>query len=381
MENIPSKVLALHFSKKTGRLIDGLVADSPFVDMLGNENSLDDFEQTAINNRPEVIVVEHDAESGRFADAVKHLKVRHPQCSIIAIAEEKDPDGIIEAMRLGVNEYLISDNSVGETFKDALLRLRSEKVTEGDDLGGRIIGVMGAKGGVGVSHLAINIAWALSQQEGMRVALVDLDLFGGNQAFMLDQEPSRDWSDVVAETEDVTPSRMERFLQEIAPGLRLLAAPEDPSDAEVVGADHVVSVLTALARNHSMVIIDLGDGLEETTLAAMDLAERVLLVVEPSLVGLKSAVRICSLGRRLGHGDDKVRPVINRSNARRSIASRDVESVLNRKVLAWLPNDHNTIVESSNMGQPALRLRPKAKWSKSVINLAKKVISLNGDSK
>ncbi len=381
MENVPSKVLALHFSKKAGRVIEGLVADSPFVDMLGNESSLADFEQTAISKRPEIIIIEHEKESGNFSDVVKQLRVRHPLCSVIAIAQEKDPDGIIEAMRVGVNEYLINDQSIGDTFREALLRLRSDKITEGDDLGGRIIGVMGAKGGVGVSHLAINIAWAMSQTEGMRVALVDLDLFGGNQAFMLDQEPSRDWSDVVAETEEITPSRMERFLEEIAPGLRLLAAPEDPSDAEVVGADHVITVLSALARNHSIVIVDLGDGLEETTLAAMDLAERVLLVVEPSLVGLKSAVRICSLGRRLGHGENKVRPVINRSNAKRSIAFRDVESVLGRKVLAWLPNDHNTIVESSNMGQPALRLRPKAKWSKSVADLAKKVISLNGDGK
>lgn len=381
MENVPSKVLALHFNKKTGRAIDGLVADSPFVDMLGNESSLEEFDQVAVGNRPDIIIIEHDSDSSKFADTVRQLRVRHPLSSIIAISDEKDPDGIIQALRLGINEYLVNDQSVSETFKDALLRMRADRVNEGDDLGGRIIGVMGAKGGVGVSHLAINISWALSQQEGMRVALVDLDLFGGNQAFMLDQEPNRDWSDVVAETDEITPSRMERFLEEIAPGLRLLAAPEDPSDAEVVGAEHVVSVLTALARNHSMVIVDLGDGLEETTLAAMDMAERVLLVVEPSLVGLKSAVRICALGRRLGHGEDKVRPVINRSNARRSIASRDVESVLNRKVLAWLPNDHNTIVESSNMGQPALRLRPKAKWSRSVIDLAKKVISLNGDKK
>lgn len=378
MDSTPSRLLALHFEKRAGELIDKLAAGSSFVQLVGNFSSQRDFEQAIVAARPDVILLERHADGAIFEGMVQRIRQMQPQTPLMCLAADKDPDHILAAVRLGLREYLVDDAGLADAFKDAVMRLRAGGGGAGQDVRGRIIGVMGAKGGVGVSHLAINLAWAISQEHGLRVALVDLDLFGGNEAFMLDMDTKRDWSNAAGAQGRLDPALMDGLLQDVAPGLRLLAAPDDPADAEVINAEHVATVLDFLSRTHAVVVADLGDGLAETTLAAMDRAELVLLVLEPSLVGLKSAVRIGSLSRRLGHGDDKLRAVVNRHDARRSLAARDMESVLGRKVMAWLPNDHNVITDAANMGQPALRLRPKAKWCKAVSALARVVMEHDG---
>lgn len=379
MDSAPSRLLALHFDKRMGELIDKLAAGAPFVQLVGNTASVQDFERVAAMARPDVILLEHPPDGDGFAAVVQRIQLLLPLTPLICLAAEKNPDQIMAALRLGLSEYLVDDRRLGDSFKEAMFRLRAAGQNLGPDAKGRVIGVMGAKGGVGVSHLAINLAWAISQEQGLRVALVDLDLFGGNGAFMLDQEVKRNFSDAAALQERLDAAAMEGLLHEVAPGLRLLAAPDDPADAEMINAEHVSSVLDVLARGYAVVVVDLGDSLAETTLTALDQAEMALLLLEPSLVGLKSAARVCWLSRRLGHGDGKLRPVVNRHDARRAIAGREIESVLNRKVLAWLPNEHDVITQAANAGQPALSLRPKAKWCKAVASLARQLLESPGE--
>ena len=223
---------------------------------------------------------------------------------------------------------------------------------------------------MGTSSVALNLAWGLSQVHAQRVALVDLDLYGGNQAFLLDLEPERDFSDVARQFDRLDQVLLDSFMVEVAPGLRMLAAPEDPSEAEVINSEHVLTVLDELAKSHAYVLCDLGDGLEESTLAAMDRAEKILLVLEPTLVGLKAAVRTAGLSQRLGHEEEKTQFIVNRSNARRAVRTREVNSSLGRNAMSYLPNDYSTLTEASNIGRPVLRFKLKSAWAKSLLKLA-----------
>ena len=175
------------------------------------------------------------------------------------------------------------------------------------------------------------------QVHAQRVALVDLDLYGGNQAFLLDLNPERDFSDVAREFDRLDQVLLDSFMVEVAPGMRMLAAPEDPSEAEVVTSEHVVTVLDHLSKTHSVVICDMGDGLEESTLAAMDRSEVILLVLEPTLVGIKAALRTASLSQRLGHDEEKIQFVVNRSNAKRAIRPGEISAALGRGLLPLCP--------------------------------------------
>lgn len=367
------KVLGLNLSRQGGERIKQLAGSSPFVELLGVESSLEDFERKVVQIRPAAVLVEFAPDNAALIDLLERLRQYVPDCAVMAVASTRESDDIIQAVRLGVREYLTDDVDQAEVFAEAVLRLRMS--SQDDEPSGHVIGIFGSKGGVGASHISVNLAWAISQIHGLRVAVVDLDLFGGNQAFLLDLEPQRDWGDVARNFDRLDNVLLDSLLLEVAPGYRLLAAPEDPVEAEEVHSEHVKTTIDYLARSHAYVILDLGTGLDDRALAAMDLAELLLLVVEPTVVGLKAGVRKVNLSDRLGHDRDKVRTIVNRADFKGAVLPKEVEAIMNRPAMAWLPNDFFALTEAGNMGRPVLRTKPKSKWSKTLLTLTETLIA------
>jgi len=374
-----SQILALQLTKQGGERVRALAAASPFVKLLSIESSLEEFERKALQIRPQVLLVEYDPENRGLIDLLERLRISVSGSAVVALSNSKEPEHIIRAVRLGVREYLAEEPDSIQAFKEAILRIRMPTQVS-EEPKGRLFGVIGSKGGVGTSHLAINLAWAFSQVMGQRVALVDLDMSGGNEAFLLDLEPKRDWTDVAQNFERLDAVLLDSLLLEVAPGFRLLAAPDDPVEAEEVRPNHVGAALDFLARSHAFVVIDLGSGLDDLNLVAIDRCEQMLMVLEPTVVGLKAAARLVSLSQRLGHEKERIRPLVNRADSRGSILPREVEAVLNREVVAWLPNQYPALAEAANIGRPVLSIDSKCKWSKAVMELATKLANETGES-
>ena len=139
---------------------------------------------------------------------------------------------------------------------------------------GDIVSVMGAKGGVGASSLAVSLGWCMSRQMEQGVALVDLDLYSGDLAHLLDIKPQRNLADVAAGFERLDNLYLNSLLCEVSPNLRLLAAPDDPVAAEDVHSAQVDRALDHLADSHGMVVLDLPCRLDEMVLTALDRSSR-----------------------------------------------------------------------------------------------------------
>ncbi|MBI5521305.1 MAG: P-loop NTPase [Desulfarculus sp.] len=364
-----SQVLALQLTRQGGERLKELVAGAPMARLAGLESVAEDFERKAVQQQPEVLLVEYDTQNSGLADLLERLRRSVPRAAVVAWSASREPEAILKAMRLGVREYLV-DPGAAQEFNDAVLRLARLTQVSGQPAG-RIIAVTGVKGGVGGSHLAVNLAWALSQGLGLRVALMDLDLGGGDLAMLLDLSPTRDLTDVAGEFNRLDAVLMDSLMTEVAPGLRLLAAPGDPVAAETIGPEHLARALDHLADAHAVVIMDLSSHLDEVSLMALERAHQILMVVEPTVVGLKNARRLQALHERLGIASAKVSLVVNRDGARGCLERADVARILGREVLAFLPNDSEVILEAGNAGRPVLREWPRARWSKAVRALAK----------
>ena len=124
---------------------------------------------------------------------------------------------------------------------------------------------------------------------------------------------------------------------------------------------------------NSLVVLDLPSRMDEVSLLALDRADAVLLVIEPTVVGLAGAQRFLSLSSRLGHAPEKVHMVLNRDGAKGCLSQADVIRALGAKPLAFLPNDSRLILQAINSGCPALRDWPKAKWSRAVDQLTHEI--------
>lgn len=371
-----AQVLAWHQTRQGAERLKELVSGSAISRLAGLESSPEKLRQQAEELQPDVILLELNDNISGLMNMLDQLRRVSPRSWPIVLSQNKDPDMILKAMRMGVREFMVEPCS-GQEFNDAVLRLRRADQAPGA-AAGFLISLMGAKGGVGTSHICLNLAWALSQNLGHTVALVDLDLAGGDLAYLLDLEPDRNLADVSQNIERLDAMFMENLLSEVADNLHLLGAPPDPVVAEEVRAEHVERGLQHLADAHQFLVMDLPSRIDEVTLTALDQSDMVIMVLEPTLVGLKAARRTLGLSKRLGHDQSKVHLVVNRFGSKSSLAKKDVEKALGRDVMAWLDNDSRTLLEAGNAGRPALVGWPRSPWCKQVIKLSEIISGMAG---
>jgi len=378
VSNNDPQVLAYHLTRQGGERLRQLVAGAPRASLIGLESTAEEFERKALQLQPEVLLVEFDPDETGLSELLARLRRGVPRGAMVAWAQNLSPEAILMAMRLGVREYL-PNQADGSAFAEALQRLLTSAAP--GDQQGRLLGVMGVKGGVGASSLALSLAWVASQSMGARVALVDLDLAGGDLAALLDLEPTRSMLHVTEEFERLDNLIMDSLMVDAAPGLRLLASPGDAVAAEEIKGMHVERALDFILAEHALVVADLPSRVDEASLAALDRAKLLLLVTEPTVLGLKAAQRALELCRSLGREKEEVAVVVNRHGAKQCVAPKEVARVLKLTPLALLPNDSAVLMAAANAGRPPARDWPRSKWSKAVASLAKELFSGNGGGK
>ncbi len=379
MSSDDPQVLAFHLSKQGGERLRSMVTSAAVAGLAGLESVAEEFERKAVQLQPEVLLVEFSPDQEGMSEMLTRLRRHVPRGAVVAWASTLAPEAILLAMRLGVREYLPAEAD-GSSFAEAVQRLLAG-MGQGEQQQGHLLAVMGAKGGVGTSSLALSLAWAASQGTSARVALVDLDLASGDLASLVDLEPTRTMLQVSQEYQRLDGLLMDSLLADVAPGLRLLAAPGDAVAAEEIKGAHVDRALSFLLADHTLVVADLPPRVDEACLVALDRAKLLLLVTEPTILGLRAAKRTLELCRNLGRKDEAMGVVINRAGAKQSLSAKEVAKVLKLEPLAVLPNESAVLMEAANAGRPAARDWPRAKWPKAVRAMAGQLFSGNGDGK
>jgi pilus assembly protein CpaE len=204
---------------------------------------------------------------------------------------------------------------------------------------GQLIAVRGSKGGVGATTIATNLAVALHRQTKQSVALVDGDMFAGDVLAALNLLSNRSVMDLLSNAARFDDDLLTTTLVTHSSGIDVLAAPSDFEQVERVKADTYQHMLEELRNHYAYVVVDCPTGLDANTLAAIDVADVLLLVTTPELSALKNAGRLIALGARLGYDDYKLRLVLNRCNVPGAISSNDFEQHLSYKTSYRLSND------------------------------------------
>ncbi|MBL6933238.1 MAG: P-loop NTPase, partial [Rhodospirillales bacterium] len=168
----------------------------------------------ALNNipTPEKLVIDLSGSADPIADIDALAQVCQPDTRVIALGDINDVNLFRHLMDMGVQDYLLKPVSA-EDLNEAVSRVDDVETqgTDDDERQGRLIAVIGARGGVGASTVAANIAWMMAHQQGQRVALIDLDLYFGSIALALDMEPGRGFREALE-----NPSRIDGLFVERA---------------------------------------------------------------------------------------------------------------------------------------------------------------------
>ncbi len=293
------------------------------------------------------------------------------EVSIIGTASFPDADLILRAMRAGIHEFLVSPPPP-EELAGAVERLMRRML--GDVRKGELIAVYSAKGGLGTTTIAVNIAQAFANSRpDSRVALADLVVAGGDVRVFLNLKPSYDLTHLVAKGKLVDAELLNSILSPVPGGVWALPTSENPEPDELFDAATIGSILDLLRANFAVTVADCEHHLSERTLTALDAADRVLLVTDITVASLRSMQRTLGLCRRLGYPDNKVCVVVNRYQSADVLPLKDAENLLQRAIYWQLPNDYRLAAAAVTKGVPLVVHDPGSKLAHSYRDLAVKL--------
>jgi pilus assembly protein CpaE len=289
------------------------------------------------------------------------------------------PEVLLEAMRVGAAEYLprpVDEADLGAALSRAARRLIGPEAREGPQQG-QITEVFGAKGGVGVSTMAANLAVAFAKT-GRSTLLVDFDLDMGSSAVILGLRPRYSVLDVVKNLHRLDRDLLNSLAESHESGLTVLASPVQPGPGETITREQARSILSFVRRHFDQVVVDLDRSISPVTIGALETADEVLLVTTPDVASLNNTKRALPVIERATIDSKRVRIIVNRNDD--VITTGDVSKTLGKDVLAVLPNEDSALMESLNTGKPEV-LRNRSKYGReveTVVSLLTNTLSTNG---
>lgn len=224
---------------------------------------------------------------------------------------------------------------------------------------GKIIAVFSLRGGIGVSTMAVNLAVGLSLLWSAPTVLVDLALTVGHAALMLNLSQRTTWADL-AQTPltEIDVDYLNQVLMSHSSGTRVLAAPRRAEERELLTAEKISGVLTKLSGQYPYVVLDLPHDLHETTVAGLDIADEVMVVLAPELASVMNAATTLELFDSLGYPKDKVRLVLNYVAGRHDLERAGIEQALRRPINVIVPYAPEPIAIGINKGLPPVLDKP-----------------------
>jgi pilus assembly protein CpaE len=338
----------------------------------------------ARETQPDVVLMDINMPDMDGISATKALLDDVPFAQIVILSVNNEPDYMRRAMLAGARDFIAKPPSPDELI--STIRLVSERARdqkkkmerpappppgEGPSMGfggparpaGKAIAVYSAKGGVGVTTLATNLAVGLHTAETPAV-LVDTCLQFGDVSVFLNLQVKNSIADLAARAEELDNDVVEEVLMSHECGLHVLAAPQRPEMADEVRADQVRKVLQFLKRVFAYVIIDTSSTMDDTTLAVLDVADLLVAVATPDIPAIKDARLLFDLLNVLEFPAPHVLFVLNKMDRRTGITAEAVAENLKHAVDGEIPYAEQTVTASVNRGVPLLlgdKSRPPAR--------------------
>ena len=315
---------------------------------------------------PQLVIVNLDPAAGENLKRIAHLPRQFPSVSFFVMSQVLDPHLLMEAMHLGIKEFIPLPMS------EEKLAAAIDRAAQSYGMGrkARIIHVVPTVGGCGSTTVACNVATALARSH--KTVLLDMDLIRGGVASYFDVRPRYTLADVMDSADKVDKQLLDNALTlHPGSGLAILARPDLPEDSQRVTQSGILRLLGVLGRVFDYVVLDSLmsiDPIYSTIIAAADVN---LLTMQLNVPSAKNSERFVGVLRRMGIEASKIRIVVNRYVKKGAdIEPEEVERALGLKVSWTVPNDFKNAIAAINYGEPVVLRAPRAEMSVSLIGLA-----------
>ncbi|HKY52228.1 MAG TPA: response regulator [Candidatus Limnocylindria bacterium] len=328
---------------------------------------------------PDLVVTDVNMPLMNGLELVRRLREdrRTARTPIVVLSAAKQEQDILAGYSHGADDY------IGKPIDLAVLAAKIETILRQTRPAavavatprklGVVIAFAHGKGGVGATTLAANVAAALAG-EGKSVVLLDLNLQFGNAAMFFDLRPRTTIVDYArSDIARVTEDDFAQYLADHKSGVRILAAPPSPEEADHVSIAAVQQAIDLARTGRDAVVVDLATKLDEVTLAALDVTDIVCVVAAPHLAALRGTSDTLAMLTRLGISNERILLTLVRNTAK-GIDDAGVAKFIGRKPDVVVPYTEKADA-AADLGVPYLLAEPNDKVTAALKQLAVRLVT------
>jgi pilus assembly protein CpaE len=284
-----------------------------------------------------------------------HVRRLRPAVKLVACSAMNPPNQqlLLDAMRSGVQDFVIKP-AVPEALRDIFVRFQQEGRSVERKSAEKLIVLMGSKGGVGTTTVAVNLGVQLCTFAHKRAILLDFARPLGNAHLLLDLNPRFGIRDAIENIDRLDSHFFEGLLTTHKTKLQLLGGALHPEEWQSIAATLLDRVANVAQTNCDVVLADVGSQFGSDWTSMLRASRMILVITETNVPALWTLERRLSALEGLGIASEKIRVVVNRWQKGDQETLKSVEKNIKRPIFAFLPNDFRKASSSVNLGTPLM---------------------------
>jgi len=341
-----------------------------FINMAGG------FEILDFNNesKPDLMIFELGVDQEKEFQHIQSLIYSNSVGEIFLTSADHNSDILMQAIRLGAKEFItqpIKDDELQQALDRFKIRQVEACATEPEKIG-KIISVIGTKGGVGTTTVAVNLATSLAASKAApSVALVDMNMVFGEVPLFLDIKPKYHWGEIINNFSRLDSTYLRKTLYEHSSGVCVLPSPSYFKKNEIATSGLMEQIVRLLQRMFDFVVVDVGYSVGDISLSMLKVSDISFLIATISLPGLSNTNMMLKTFNSFRFlSPERFKVVINRYLKDSEISISNAEESINTKIFWSIPNDYSTAMSAINQGMPITEIAPNAPITNNLKKLA-----------
>ncbi len=240
---------------------------------------------------------------------------------------------------------------------------------------GKCVALFSPKGGIGKTTVTVNLAVAIRELTQKSVVVFDCSYPFGDVGVMLNVDPKRTIIDLLPHVNELGGEIIESILQTHASGVKVLLAPPTPEETELVTAEHVSIIISALRELYEFVIVDTHSSFTDISIGVLDAADLILVLTALELPALKNVHQFMDTAvQKLGYPLEKMAVVVNRASPVGGLAVADVETSVGTKVVSVISSAGAVAVAAANQGVPFVISNRESQIYRDILTLVRLIV-------
>jgi pilus assembly protein CpaE len=324
--------------------------------------------------RTDLLIYEVGNDLQKDFEVVQSLLSSSAVTEVFITAKKADPALLLQTMKAGIREFFLqplNEAEVQAALEGFKKRIQATGVKKPLKFG-QIINVIGSKGGVGTTTVAVNLAACEAENRGVgSVALVDMNRTFGEVPLFLGLKPGYNWGEIVKNIDRLDATFLMSIVSKHPSSLCVLPSPSSVGDGSAATPEIMQRLLSLMKRTFDLVIVDGGQSFDPCSLKVIEMSDLVLVVSLLNLPCLSNTKNLLNSFYNLSIAQrNRIRLVINRTLETAQISVKDAEEITHIPVFWTIPNDYGTTMSAINQGKTLQAVSPKAPVTGSLQGLA-----------